>query len=142
MRTRVAILAVVLAAALTACSDGDDKPATRGAGSPGTPTTDHTTVDCAEFAETAKKIADAQADVYAGGGRGAVDALVAELDELKDGAPADVQAALDDLADAFGQAAQIMTDPTDENKAELAALGPKLSEDGRTITAYIVSKCS
>jgi hypothetical protein len=137
MRTRArnsVLLAVVLPASLLAgCGGSSDKPSA--------PMTE-VTIACDKFSDTAKKIADAQAEIYAGtGGTEAIDSLRHELDALKDGAPADVKDALTEMADAFEKAQEIMADPTQANPAELADLGPKLSADGQKITAYVVSKC-
>jgi hypothetical protein len=132
---------VAVAAALTACSggsgdSGDAKPTPTGG------QVTEITVDCAKFAGTAKKITDAQAALYSEtGGTGAIDTLVTELDALKVGAPSDIQAALTDMESAFRDAEVILKHPTNENKAKLAELAPKLSEDGQKITAYITSKC-
>jgi hypothetical protein len=137
MRTRprnALVLAAVLMASLSGCGGGSgDKPAA--------PMTE-VTIPCTQFSDTAKKITDAQAEIYGGsGGTEAMDTLLGELDALKDGAPADVKAALTEMGDAFRKAQEIMKDPTQANTAELADLGPKLSADSQKITAYIVSKC-
>jgi hypothetical protein len=101
------------------------------------------TVPCDTYADTAKKITDAQAEIYSGTGDGAeaIASLRSELDGLQDGAPADVKAALTELGDALEKAQQIMADPENADTSELADLGPKLSEDSQKVTAYIVSKC-
>jgi hypothetical protein len=137
MRTRprnAVVLAAVLLTSLTGCGGGSkDKPSA--------PMTE-VTIACDQFSDTAKKITDAQAELYGGsGGTKAVDTLLGELDALKDGAPADVKAALTEMHDAFRKAQDVMDDPTQANTAELADLGPKLSEDSQKITAYIVAKC-
>jgi hypothetical protein len=100
-------------------------------------------VRCDRYADTAKKITDAQKQIYGGtgGGAEAVASLRSELDGLKDGAPADVKAALTELGDAFEQAQQTMADPANADTSALADLGPKLSKDSQKVTAYIVSKC-
>lgn len=140
MRTRVLILAVVLAAGLAACSDDSDK----GSGateSPSAPLTE-LTVECAKFADTAKKITDAQTALYSGKGASeAIDTLVAELDALKEDAPEKVKTALSDMSDAFRSAEEILAKPTQENQAALAELAPKLAADGQTISAYILDEC-
>jgi hypothetical protein len=135
-------VAVALALALTACSDdgGDDRE------SGGSPTADapltEVTIDCPEFEDVAEKITDAQTELYSGTGDAAViDDLVAELDALKEGAPEDVQTALDDMGEAFRDAAALLEKPTRKAKAELAALAPQLAEAGQTITSYITSEC-
>jgi anion-transporting ArsA/GET3 family ATPase len=138
MRTRprsTLAIAAVLLASLTGCGGGSsDKPSA--------PMTE-VAIACDQFSDTAKKIADAQAELYGGtGSTEAIDTLVGELDALKDGAPKDVKAALDEMGDAFRKAQEVMKDPTQASTAELADLGPKLSEDSQKITAYIVAKCT
>jgi anion-transporting ArsA/GET3 family ATPase len=136
MRTRpyAAAAAVAAVLSLAGCGGSEDKPSSA---------MTEFTVPCARFSDTAKKITDAQAELYSGtGGTKAVDALVKELDALKDGAPADVKDALAEMSDAFAKAQRIMADPTQASAAELAKLGPKLSADSQKITAYIVQKCS
>jgi hypothetical protein len=99
-------------------------------------------VDCAQFADTAKKITDAQTALYSGtGGKAAIVGLVTELTALKAGAPSEIQAALTDMSAAFRDAEELLENPTPENKAKLADLSPKLSEDGQKITAYITAEC-
>jgi len=131
----------VLAAALSACTgdsgdSGDSEPSHSGG-----PLTE-IAVDCAQFADTAKKITDAQTALYSGtGGKAAIDGLVTELTALKAGAPSEIQAALTDMSAAFRDAEELLENPTPENKAKLADLSPKLSEDGQKITAYITAEC-
>ena len=127
-------LAAVLLVPLSACgASGGDKPAA--------PMT-QITIACDQFADTARKITDAQAELYAGkGGAEAIASLRHELDALGNGAPADVKAAIAEMLDAFGRAQQIMQHPNPDDSAQLAALGPRLSADSQKITAYVVSKC-
>jgi hypothetical protein len=140
VRTREAILAVTLAIALSACSGGDDESGDAKP-NPSAPVTE-ITIDCDKYADTAKVITDAEAELYAGtGGTAAIDTLVTELTALKAGAPAGIQTALTDMEAAFRDAEEILENPTPENKARLADLSPKLSTDGQEITAYIRSEC-
>jgi hypothetical protein len=147
------LFAVALVAALVACSDDDpksDSPSdgdpTSSVGSPsGTsePSVTEVTVDCPEFAETAKKIVEAQAELYAPGGDAgqAIDDLLVELESLKEGAPEDVQQALTDLGSGFEDAAALLEDPTRQNQARLVALAEQLAEDGEKVTGYITEQC-
>lgn len=150
MRIRASILGLILAAVLMACGGGGDgkKPTaaeTRLGTTPAAPVTRTGTLDCSKFADTAKRITDAEQKIYTG--TGSVDAatevaaLKAELNTLKDGAPGEVKAALDDLAGAFDKVVEIMKNPTSSARSELAALTPKLSTDGQKIAAYVATKC-
>lgn len=147
------ILAVALVTSLAACSDDDpdsdpssnDDP-TAAVGTPsGTaePSVTEVTVDCPEFADTAKKIVEAQTELYTPGGDAAqaIDDLLVELEALKEGAPEDVQQALTDLGSGFQDAAGLLEDPTSENQAALVELAPQLAEDGATVTGYITEQC-
>jgi hypothetical protein len=149
VRLRFALLAVVLATVLTACGGGSGSTSPRGS-DPATrlgptPTASLTpvTVPCKRYAGIAQEIATAETKLYSAGS-GADDALsslVAELQKLKDGAPADVRSALDDLSSAFATARSELAAPTQAGTAKLKALATRLSADGQKITAYIVSTC-
>lgn len=148
MRIRSLIFAAVLAASLAGCSDDDPKGGSDPGASqtrlstPGDPVTE-LTVPCTEFSDAAQKIADAQRDIYTrSGAADAVDRLATELDGLKAGAPDEVRTAVDQLVDAFRTAATLMEEPTAAAQAELARLASKLSEAGKTVTDYVVSKCT
>ena len=141
-RTGVAGLALVLS--LSACS-GDPEPES-GPGPatsdpPGDPLTE-VTISCPEFEDTARRIAEAQAELYSGTSDAeVVDSLVAELDALKEGAPEEVRSALDDMGAGFREAAELLADPSAKDRAALARLAPELAADGETITAYITTQC-
>lgn len=143
MRVLMGALALALAATLAACSDDpeSESESRSPSASPDAPLTE-VTISCPEFEDTAKRITEAQAELYGGTADSeTIDELVAELDALKEGAPPDVQAALTDMGAGFRDAAELLENPTRENQAKLAELAPKLSEDGQTVTAYITSKC-
>lgn len=131
-----ATLTVGLAAGLAACSDdSDERPSDE---------LTETVVECDEFEDTAKRITDAQADLYDGSGddaSAAIDTLTTELEALEEGAPAEVQDALNDLAEGFRDAEEALAEPTKERHAELAELADELAEDGRTVTTYIAEEC-
>lgn len=148
MRTRVAVLVVVLGTVLVGCSDGGDEPDAKGSETPAAQTTDTTTdtttVDCAQYAGTSEELADAQAALYGQDAKArsaAIKALTATLGALKDDAPDDVDAALDTLVSGFEQTAELLDDPAAADPAALQELAPKLSEAGRTVTEYIVEEC-
>ncbi len=135
MRTHLYLVATlaVLLVPVAGCGRSDDKPSS---------SMTEVTIACDKYADTAKKITDAQTEIYSGtGGAEALASLRSELDGLKDGAPADVKAALTELGDAFEKAQQIMQDPANADPTELADLAPKLSQDSQKVTAYIVSRC-
>jgi len=147
------IFAVALVASLAACSDDPDSdspssgvsksPSSSASGPSDDPATE-VTVDCPEFADTAGKIIEAQAELYSAGGGDAsqaIDDLLVELEALKEGAPDDVQGALTNLGSGFQDAAALLESPTKQNQAKLVELAPQLSEDGQKITAYITSEC-
>src|SRR5689334_4556006 len=146
MRVGAGILVVVLAAASTGCGGGgwDKKPSAENTrlGPPSSKVT-QTVLGCDKYSDTAQKIVEAQQELYAGSGGStdALDALKSEMDALKDGAPSNVQAAIDELDAAFAKVQEVMASPSSEGQQELAAMGPKLSQDGQTITTYIVSQC-
>lgn len=153
MRLRFLILVPVLATALTACGGGSGAHKT-GASAPSDPQTRLTTpsapvtevgIDCPKFAAAAQKIASAQGQIYTGAKADvatALNALKAELAALKDGAPADVSAAIDELSSAYDQIVRIRGgDMTGAAATKLRELGTKLGEDGQKITTYIVSRC-
>lgn len=134
MRVREAFFAAVLVVALSACGGDPDS-------SPSGEITEMT-LACDKFADTAKKITDAQTELYSGtGSTEAIDTLEAELSALKDGAPTDVQTALTDLTAAFRDAEALLAEPTPENTTKLADLAQKLSEDGQKVAGYITSEC-
>ena len=134
MRVRTVIFGVVIAAALSACSDGSEPD-------PSAPISE-ITISCEKFDDTAQKITDAQTSLYSGtGSTEAIDTLETELAALKEGAPADVQDALTDMTAAFRDAEALLTEPTPESSAKLADLAQELSDDGQKITAYITSEC-
>jgi hypothetical protein len=139
---RATLVAGALAVLVLAggCSGESDEPK-------GAPSTDLTeiTVECARFADTAQRIADAQTALYDGkespDDDAAVDALTKELDALKQDAPSDVRTALTDLDEGFRSAQRLLADPTETNRAALAELTAQLSEDGQTVTGWIVDQC-
>jgi len=144
MRYFLAILTVLSAFMLTACGGSDDDPGSADSSRLPEPTASlsEMTIPCREFEGTAAAIAKAQADLYEpAGADDAIDALVRELDALKDGAPADVQAAVDDLADGFRAAQELLADPSAANQQALADVAEDLSAAGQKVTAYVVEQC-
>lgn len=132
-----AVFAAFLLIPLAGCSSSHDKPSSG---------MSQMRIDCKRYADTAKKITDAQTELYgsAGGADGtrAVDSLLAQLEALEKDAPADVKAALVEMRGAFEKAQRMMAHPSQEDAAALSALGPQLSKDSQKITAYVVSQCA
>jgi hypothetical protein len=141
------ILAVALVASLAACSDDPDSDPPAGGESestsdaPDDPLT-QASVDCPEFEEVAQRIVTAQTALYSGQGdaEGAIEDLQSQLEDLKEGAPVEVEQALTDMSEAFGEAAEILRDATPD-QTELLELAPELSAAGQTITEYITEQC-
>lgn len=150
MRVRFGILVLALVAALSGCGGDDDSKAS---GTPGssetrlsTPTDPMTevTVPCAKFEDAAREISEAMSNLYSqSGAADAVTRLASELGALKDGAPDSVKEAIDALVAAFGKASDLMKHPGDSAaQAELAGLATKLSDAGKTVSDYVISKCT
>ena len=98
---------------------------------------------CAKLSAAGQRIQQAQVKLYtsSGGDSAAVNALVTELDGLKDGAPAAIKAALGDLASAFQDAQTLLAHPSSADSTQLATIGSKLASDARQISSYVTSKC-
>jgi hypothetical protein len=98
---------------------------------------------CAKLSQAGQRIQQAQVKLYttSGGDKAAVQALVAELNGLKDGAPAAIKSALGDLASAFAQAQDLLAHPSSANSTTLARIGSKLATDAQQISAYVVAQC-
>lgn len=144
MRYFLAILTVLSAITLSACGGSDDESNSTDSNRLPEPEASLTemTVPCAQFAGTAERIAEAQKQLYASSGSAdAIEALTAELEALKEGAPADVQAALDTLSQAFQDAAALVDDPEAADQQKLAELASELSAAGQKISAYVVDRC-
>lgn len=143
MRYFLAILTTLSAFALSACGGSDDGASTDSDRLPEpTASLTETTIQCAEFDGTAERIAEAQKQLYSSEGPAdAIAALVAELEALKAGAPADVQAALDTISKGFRDAAALGPTPDAEDQAKLADVAAELSAAGQKVAAYFVEQC-
>lgn len=135
------LLGLLVALALaTGCSGDPDEPEA----DPSAPLSD-ITVDCDRYADTAQRITDAQTALYDGkdspDDAEAVDALVAELDGLKDEAPDDVDTALTDLGEGFRSAEELLESPDGTDGADLTEVASSLAEDSQTVTAWILDQC-
>lgn len=156
MRVRMGTIALGLALglSLSACSDDDPEPTSdSGPGSsespsladPSAPETAVGSLDCPEYEEIATKIVETQSQLYAPrpdvDPQESIDELVAELETLRQGAPADVQDAVTSLSAGFEQAAELLSSPEGQNQTELLTLATRLSEDSAAITGFIAEQC-
>jgi hypothetical protein len=151
VRRAAGILAA--AAMLAACTGGGSHPPSTGTSgaapllsSTGPPTalatgTAGLSANCAKLATTAAKISEAELALYTGGSSTAVSTLTTELKSLQSVAPAQLRPAIDDLINGFAIAADVLAHPTNENKAQLAALSARLSTDGKQVSDYVVAQC-
>jgi hypothetical protein len=141
---RCAIGVAAIVALLTACtgtSTTNGRPATSHAPTALATDTAHLTAYCAGLAAAAAKITAAEVAMYGGTANAGAAPLIAELKALQANAPADIKAALTDLITGFTTAQDLLAHPTQQNKAQIEALAPKLAADGQKISAYIVSQC-
>ncbi len=144
MRYFLAILTVLSVVMLSACGGSDDDSGSTDSDRLPEPEASLTemTVPCAQFAGTAERIAEAQRQLYSSEGSiGAIEAITTELEALKDGAPSDVQAALDTLSQGFKDAAALVADPEAADQEKLAELATDLSAAGQKVSEYVVEKC-
>jgi hypothetical protein len=140
-RLPVAVVAVGLLAACTSGSGGRH-PSSPSSSQVRLPTALATnTPHCRALAAAADRVARAEAQLYTSAGKGSLDALRSELHSLQAGAPANVQAALAQLATGFTSAQQLLAHPTARNKAQLSALESKLAADAELVSSYVVGKC-
>jgi hypothetical protein len=103
--------------------------------------TAHLSAYCAGLAAAAAKITAAEIAMYSGTTNAGAAPLIGELEALQANAPAEIKAALEDLITGFTTAQDLLAHPTQQNKAQIEALAPKLAADGQEISAYIVSQC-
>jgi hypothetical protein len=145
----VVAVSVVLAGTLSACTSGSGGSAAPSSTfvrpTPSRPTalaTTHLSKECARLASAANAINDAQGTLYTSGGDPAsVHALQTRLRSLRAGTPANVSAALTELATGFGTAQQLLAHHGKNNNAKLGQLQQKLSADGQLVSQYVVEKC-
>lgn len=136
------VLVVFLAAACTSGSGPAKTPSSSVSHTPtALATSGNLSAQCRALVQVASRVSKAQTDLYASGSTSAIGDLQAALRSLDDGVPANVKAALGELADGFGTAQQLLAKPTDKNKAELAKLQSKLAADAQAVSTYVVSKC-
>lgn len=153
MRPRHAILVLALVAGLAGCGSGSNNTSSDTKTTSTPVTTPHVTVptnglghlDCAKYAQTSAQISAAAAKMFTGTAAdfaAATNLLKTELAGLKDGAPSDVKAAIDDLTSALVDIGKIRANPTTADQAHLQALAGKLPADGQKISAYVAATCN
>lgn len=149
MRRGFVLVIAATAAVLSGCGSSSNTPA---AGGSTTPTASTPTVsvpvgasfDCAKYVHTSQQISEATAKMFSGSVADfntAMNALDAEFAGLKDGAPSDVKAALDDMTSVLRDIGNIRAHPTTADQSHLQSLATKLPTDGAKIAAYITTKC-
>lgn len=155
MQLRLTVLALVLVAAVSGCG-GDDKknassdsPASTPAASESLATLDPSKVDearCAKFLAGQSKAAELRSELTPGSDvSAAIEAANAQFDALKEGAPADIQEALDKLKAAYTALGKFYKDPTSmnaSNAAELEKATKDLQENAVKLNNWIVANCS
>ncbi|MCW2787380.1 MAG: hypothetical protein JWP74_3897 [Marmoricola sp.] len=147
MRARIALV-VVLVAVLSACGSSSSSDTKKADSTPTSGTTSvpgGSSLDCAKFANTAEQMSAAAQKAFTGSAdslTAGLKALDAEFNALKQGAPADVKSAIDDLTSAFSQIAKIRANPTAANASNLQKLSARLPTDDQKIAAYITTKCN
>jgi mevalonate pyrophosphate decarboxylase len=109
------------------------------------PLTSVANLDCPKFAAIAQRITQAQTQIYMRGADSetALKSLQDDLDALKQHAPSDVDAAIDDMKSAFRSAAGLVASPSASTGAadELGKLAARLSTDSQKVGAYVASEC-
>lgn len=71
-----------------------------------------------------------------------IDQQIAAFKDLKDGAPAKVSAAIDDLIQVLNSAKAAFADPSHPDVSKLQGLSQKLPADSETIASYVASNCA
>lgn len=150
MRTRFALVIVALAAVASACG-GSSSPSTAPTTGATTPVSTPTisipsggNFDCAKYVNTSAQISRATANMFTGSVADfdtALNALKAEFNAFKAGAPSDIQSAADDMISAMTDIGKIRANPSSADQSHLQSLATKLPADGQKIAAYIASKC-
>lgn len=134
MRARSLLLVAVLAVSVAGCGGGSNPDPTAGK--------TQSTIACDRFADINSRIVAAQSELYGGDGASATaQDLITELKALEDGAPAEVQKALDGLIAGFGQVQQYLADPQSVDAKTLSDLGPQMAADGKVVTEYVTAHC-
>ncbi|MCW2856815.1 MAG: hypothetical protein JWR52_2430 [Marmoricola sp.] len=150
MRTRFALVIVAIAAVASACgSSSPSATGTTGTTTPAVPTPSISIpagvgLDCAKYVHTSQQISQATSKMFTGTVADfttAMNVLKAEFAALKDGAPSDVKAALDDMTSAMTDIGKIRANPSSADQSHLQTLAQKMPLDGQKIAAYIATKC-
>lgn len=155
MRLRFGIIALVLVASLSACGDDDKKDAasaTSSAPSSAAPSessldpSDVDTAKCAKFLEGQAKAEELTGKLTSGADiSAAIEAANEQFDALKEGAPADIQEALDKVKAAYTALGNFYKDPsamTGAAAAEMAEATKDLQENALKLNNWIIENCS
>ena len=155
MRLRHGILALVLAASLTACGDDDtsntsSEPAASSAPSSAPAATldpsDVDTAKCADFLKGQAKAAELSSELTPGSDLSAtIDAANAQFDALKEGAPEAIQEAIDGVKAAYSAIGEFYKDPaamTGSAATKIQEAFKDLQENAMTLNNWIVENCS
>ena len=152
MKIRVMIAVPLAVAALAACSSSKKTPSatTTPAAAGGTTAAATTTSGgsgggknsayCLKLVQSQSKLDQLSNALTGSDPKAGIETLVNELKLLKDGAPSQVSAALDDMIATFQSAEDAITNPA-ANQGKLEQIGTKLEADGKVVTDYLASAC-
>lgn len=150
MRTRFALVIVALAAVASACGSSSSPSSSPTTGTTTPVSTPSISIpsggsfDCAKYVNTSAQISRAMANSFTGSVADfdtELNALKAEFNSFKDGAPSDIKSAVDDMISLMTDIGKIRANPSSADAAHLQSLSAKLPVDGQKIAAYIASKC-
>lgn len=154
MRLRFAVLALVLVAAVSGCGSDDKKnassesPASTPAASESLASLDPSDVDtakCAQFFAGQAKAAELSSKLTPGSDvSAAIEAANEQFEALKQGAPADIQEALDKVRAAYTLLGKLYKDPASmsASAAELQEATKDLQENALKLNNWIIQNCS
>lgn len=128
MHIRAALVGLLVVGGIAACTSSSEEP----------------NPACERLTGISNRLATAQRDLYTGGARGsaALPQLIAELQSLQAGAPADVRQSLANLVTAFQRAQQALQHPASKNAHdELARVADVVSSDGKNVSEYAAAQC-
>lgn len=145
------IVVLLAVAALAACSSSKKSPSATTTPAAAGGTTAATTTSggggggknsayCLKLVQSQSKLDQLSNALTGSDPKAGIETLVNELKVLKDGAPSQVSAALDDMIATFQSAEDAITNPA-ANQGKLEQIGTKLDADGKVVTDYLASAC-